>query len=204
MSLSLSLTQHIYRHGPCTDSAACNDPKRSSNLCRVGDFGQGRLELMPTSGLARPADQRGARRRSAVPGKPAYVLDCDCCRDSGHRRDQDARTVFKYGDLPLSQLWPHMVLGLLLARRDAPPVNRYLDELWRLVNRLDDPGISGARCGRARQSAGSPSIPIHGSTRSWSPIGDPDLAGHSGNVLRHCVDGRDGCRGRASSGSTFR
>ena len=55
--------------------------------------------------------------------------------------EQDARTVLRSGDLPLSQLWPHMVLGLLLARRDAPPVNRYLDELWRLVNRLDNPGM---------------------------------------------------------------
>ena len=54
--------------------------------------------------------------------------------------EQDARTVLRSGDLPLSQLWPHLVLGLLLARRDAPPENRHLDELWRLVNRLDNPG----------------------------------------------------------------
>jgi DNA-binding CsgD family transcriptional regulator/tetratricopeptide (TPR) repeat protein len=54
--------------------------------------------------------------------------------------EKDARDVLKYGDLPLSQLWPHLVLGLLLARREAPPTNPHLDELWRLVNRLDNPG----------------------------------------------------------------
>ena len=48
--------------------------------------------------------------------------------------------MLRSGDLPLSQLWPHLVLGLLLARREAPPENRHLDELWRLVNRLDNPG----------------------------------------------------------------
>ena len=58
----------------------------------------------------------------------------------GRRRD-DARTVLRSGDLPLSQLWPHLVLGMLLARRDGPPANPHLDELWRLVNRLDNPGM---------------------------------------------------------------
>ncbi len=55
--------------------------------------------------------------------------------------EQDARAVLTSGDLPLSQLWPHLVLGLLLARREAPPENPHLDELWRLVNRLDAPGM---------------------------------------------------------------
>jgi DNA-binding CsgD family transcriptional regulator/tetratricopeptide (TPR) repeat protein len=54
--------------------------------------------------------------------------------------EHDARTVLTAGDLPLSQLWPHLVLGMLLARREAPPVNPHLDELWRLVSRLDNPG----------------------------------------------------------------
>jgi DNA-binding CsgD family transcriptional regulator len=54
--------------------------------------------------------------------------------------ENDARDVLRSGDLPLSQLWPHLVLGLLLARREAPPSNGHLDELWRLVNRLDNPG----------------------------------------------------------------
>ena len=55
--------------------------------------------------------------------------------------ERDARAVLKFGDLPLSQLWPHLVLGLLLARREAPTDNAHLDHLWRLVNRLDGPGM---------------------------------------------------------------
>jgi DNA-binding CsgD family transcriptional regulator len=54
--------------------------------------------------------------------------------------EQDARSVLASGDLPLSQLWPHYVLGVLLARGEAPPENPHLDQLWRLVNRLDNPG----------------------------------------------------------------
>ena len=33
--------------------------------------------------------------------------------------EDDARAVLRSGDLPLSQLWPHLVLGLLVARRDG-------------------------------------------------------------------------------------
>ncbi len=55
--------------------------------------------------------------------------------------EDDAGAVLSYGDLPLSHLWPHLVLGLLLARRDAPPENTHLDELWRLATRLDSPGM---------------------------------------------------------------
>jgi DNA-binding CsgD family transcriptional regulator len=54
--------------------------------------------------------------------------------------EEDARAVLRAGDLPLSQLSPHLVLGLLLARREAPPENPHLDEAWRLVQRLDLPG----------------------------------------------------------------
>jgi DNA-binding CsgD family transcriptional regulator len=54
--------------------------------------------------------------------------------------EHDARAVLTSGDLPLSQLWPHLVLGLLLARREATPDNPHLDEVWRLVTRLDNPG----------------------------------------------------------------
>jgi DNA-binding CsgD family transcriptional regulator/tetratricopeptide (TPR) repeat protein len=53
--------------------------------------------------------------------------------------EQDARAVLTSGDLPLSQLWPHLVLGLLVVRREGTPANPHLDELWRLVNRLDTP-----------------------------------------------------------------
>ena len=58
--------------------------------------------------------------------------------------EHDARTVLRSGDLPLSQLWPHLVLGLLLACREASPENPHLDELWRLVNKLDNPATVAA------------------------------------------------------------
>ncbi|HWM06821.1 MAG TPA: AAA family ATPase [Actinophytocola sp.] len=55
--------------------------------------------------------------------------------------EQDARAVLAAGDLPLGQLGPQLVLGTLLARREGPPENPHLDELWRLANRLDTPGM---------------------------------------------------------------
>ena len=54
--------------------------------------------------------------------------------------EADARDVLRSGDLPLSQLWPRMVLGLLQVRRTGQPASQHLDELWRLVIRLDNPG----------------------------------------------------------------
>ncbi|HYP46003.1 MAG TPA: AAA family ATPase [Propionibacteriaceae bacterium] len=67
--------------------------------------------------------------------------------------EQDAREVLNSVDLPLSQLWPHYVLGLLAARRDAPPENPHLDSLWRLVNRLDNPGkVAPAAAALAEQA----------------------------------------------------
>ncbi len=53
--------------------------------------------------------------------------------------EQDARAVLRSGELPLSQLWPRLVLGMLAARREGLPANPHLDELWRLVNKLDSP-----------------------------------------------------------------
>jgi DNA-binding CsgD family transcriptional regulator/tetratricopeptide (TPR) repeat protein len=53
--------------------------------------------------------------------------------------EQDARAVLAAGKFPLGQLWPHLVLGLLAARRDAPADNPHLDALWRLALRLDNP-----------------------------------------------------------------
>ena len=54
--------------------------------------------------------------------------------------EQDARAVLAAGTFPLGRLWPDLVLGLLAARREAPPDNPYLDELWQLALRLDNPG----------------------------------------------------------------
>ena len=57
------------------------------------------------------------------------------------------------GDLPFSQVWPHLVLGLLVARREAEPVNPHLDELWRLVNELDNPGMVAAAAAALAENA---------------------------------------------------
>ena len=67
--------------------------------------------------------------------------------------EQDARVVLRAGDLPLSQLWPHLVLGMLLARREAPAENPHLDELWRLVNKLDSPGMVAAAAAALAENA---------------------------------------------------
>ena len=53
--------------------------------------------------------------------------------------EQDARAVLRSGELPLSQRWPRLVLGMLAARRGGLPANPHVDELWRLVNKLDSP-----------------------------------------------------------------
>ena len=58
--------------------------------------------------------------------------------------EDDARAVLSSADVPLGQLWPHLVLGMLVARRDGSPANPHLDELWRLVNKLDNPGMVAA------------------------------------------------------------
>ncbi len=67
--------------------------------------------------------------------------------------EADARTVLTSGDLPLGQVWPHLVLGLLLARRAGPPANPHLDELWRLVNTLDEPGVVGPAAAALAENA---------------------------------------------------
>jgi DNA-binding CsgD family transcriptional regulator len=67
--------------------------------------------------------------------------------------EQDARGVLAAGQFPLGRLWPHLVLGLLAARRDAPTVNPHLDELWRLVSRLDYPSkVAPAAAALAEQA----------------------------------------------------
>ena len=53
--------------------------------------------------------------------------------------EQDARAVLATGKFPLGRLWPHLVLGLLAARQEAPPENPHLDELWRLALCMDNP-----------------------------------------------------------------
>lgn len=65
----------------------------------------------------------------------------------------DARATLRSGDIPLGQLWPHLVLGLLTARSEAPPANAHLDGLWRLVNKLDVPGMVAAAAAALAENA---------------------------------------------------
>ncbi len=67
--------------------------------------------------------------------------------------EEDARAVLRAVDLPLGQIWPRLVLGLLAARRDAPPRNPDLDELWQLVRGLDAPGMVAAAAASLAENA---------------------------------------------------
>ena len=67
--------------------------------------------------------------------------------------EQDARAVLAAGNLPLSLLWPHLVLGLLAARRDAPTENPHLDEQWRIALRIDVPDKLAAAAAALAENA---------------------------------------------------
>jgi DNA-binding CsgD family transcriptional regulator/tetratricopeptide (TPR) repeat protein len=54
--------------------------------------------------------------------------------------EDDARSAASWGALPLGEIWPNYVLGLLRARRQASPENPHLDELWPLAKGLGNPG----------------------------------------------------------------
>ena len=109
-----------------------------SNLCSF-DVAQGRLTVAEES----VAEALRISEQRDTPICTAYQLGVRArlrlLQGRWADAEQDARTVLRSGDLPLSQLFPHLVLGLLQARRDAPPANAHLDELWRLVHRLDSP-----------------------------------------------------------------
>lgn len=62
----------------------------------------------------------------------------------GHFADaeRDAHAVLGTGGMPLGRFWPHLVLGVLATRREAPPNNPHLDELWRLAGGVGGPGTT--------------------------------------------------------------
>jgi ATP/maltotriose-dependent transcriptional regulator MalT len=67
--------------------------------------------------------------------------------------EDDARAVLAAGHIPLGRLWPHLVLGLLAARREAPSANPHLDEAWRIALRLDvTDKLAAAAAGLAEQA----------------------------------------------------
>ncbi len=56
--------------------------------------------------------------------------------------ERDAHAVLSTGGMPLGRFWPHLVLGVLAARREALPSNPHLDELWRLAGGVGGPGTT--------------------------------------------------------------
>ena len=74
-------------------------------------------------------------------------------QDDWAAAEQDARAVLAAGEFPLGRLWPHLVLGLLAARREATPDNPDLDELWRLAGSLDGPGKTAAAAAALAEQA---------------------------------------------------
>ncbi|GAA2886425.1 AAA family ATPase [Pseudonocardia halophobica] len=58
--------------------------------------------------------------------------------------EEDARAVLDRGEMPLGRLWPRLVLGVLTARRSAPPDNPDLDVGWRIATGLDAPAALAA------------------------------------------------------------
>ncbi|MGD9531172.1 ATP-binding protein [Pseudonocardia sp.] len=67
--------------------------------------------------------------------------------------ERDALAVIAAGDLPLGRLWAHLVLGLLVARREAPADNPHLDELWELAGRLAVPALRAAAAAALAEQA---------------------------------------------------
>ena len=93
----------------------------------------------------------------------------------------DASQVLSAGRIPLGQLWPHLVLGLLAARRDAPPENRHLDAMWRIAGTLDVPDILSAAAAALAEQAWITRRP------------DPRLDGpHVARLVANPVSGRHG------------
>jgi DNA-binding CsgD family transcriptional regulator len=114
-----------------------------SNLCHY-DVEQGRLAEAENS----VAEALRISEERDTPSCTAYQLGVRSrlrlLQGRLAEAEDDARAVLSSSDVPLGRLWPHLVLGMLTARRDGSPANPHLDELWRLVNRLDNPGMVAA------------------------------------------------------------
>jgi DNA-binding CsgD family transcriptional regulator len=95
--------------------------------------------------------------------------------------EHDALAVLAAGDIPLGRLWSHLVLGLLAARREAPPENPHLDELWRLATRLDLPGVLAPAAAALAEQAWITRRPDPRLDDVAVPV---DLPGPSGDQLR--------------------
>jgi len=123
-----------------------------SNLCHLdveqGRFGDAEESIASALRISEERDtpictmwQLGVRARLRL------------LQDDWPAAERDARAVLASGKFPLGRLWPRLVLGLLAARRDAPPDNPDLDELWCLSDRLDNLGkIAPAAAALAEQA----------------------------------------------------
>jgi len=114
-----------------------------SNLCHY-DVEQGRLDEAEES----VAEALRISEERDTPSCTAYQLGVRSrlrlLQGRLPEAEDDARAVLGSSDVPLGRLWPHLVLGMLVARRDGAPENPHLDELWWLVNKLDNPGMVAA------------------------------------------------------------
>ena len=105
-----------------------------------------------------PSPPHCASARSATPpsarcGSWGCGRGCGCCRTTGPPPSGTPARCSRQGSSPSGRLWPRLVLGLLAARRDAPPENPDLDELWCLADRLDNLGkIAPAAVALAEQA----------------------------------------------------
>ena len=114
-----------------------------SNLCHY-DVEQGRFDEAEIS----VAEALRISEERDTPSCTAYQLGVRSrlrlLQGRFAEAEDDARAVLSSSDVPLGRLWPHLVLGMLVARRDGAPANPHLDELWRRVNQLDNPGMVAA------------------------------------------------------------
>jgi DNA-binding CsgD family transcriptional regulator/tetratricopeptide (TPR) repeat protein len=122
-----------------------------SNLCHY-DVEQGRLDEAEDS----VAQALRISEERDTPSCTAYQLGVRSrlrlLQGRWPEATDDARAVLRV-ELPLGQVWPNLVLGMLVARRDGSPVNPHLDELWRLVNKLDNPGMVAAAAAALAENA---------------------------------------------------
>ena len=123
-----------------------------SNLCTL-DVAQGRLADAEAS-IAHALELSTARDTPICTSLQTGVrARLRFLQGRWDEAEQDARTVLSASDLPLSRVWPHLVLGLLLARREAPPENPHLDEMWRLATGLDVPGMLAPAAGSLAENS---------------------------------------------------
>ena len=137
---------------PATPACGCGSTTSRPPRCATSPprRGAGPFRRRPrTRSPTRCGSARSATSRSARMWQRGVRARLRLLQGRWPEAEQDALAVLAAGDIPLGRLWPHLVLGLLAARREAPADNPHLDELWRLAVRLDVPGMLAPGRGRA-------------------------------------------------------